>query len=222
MRIQTVYSIGCDGNKCPTCGGEVRRRIYGEMYAGAYVLDGQRLEIRRTPDAQFADPIFLDALTQYFDGGLYRKWPSENYHSRGGKKLHRAVWAMAFGVVPHGCHIHHKDGDHANNALDNLECLPAKEHLSISWAEHGAHRDVHFTDNARARANEWHRSEEGRIWHRRHAERTKSWTKWTRKEQACEGCGTVIQALVRKNGNTQRFCTSFCKRDAYRRRRKAQ
>lgn len=219
MRFQAVQEVGDHGEKCPTCGGAVHRRPYGEVYAGAFVLDGERVEIRRVPHEQYADPIVLDALTQYFDGGLYRLWPSDRYFSRGGKKLHRDVWTMAFGPIPPGCHIHHKDGVHAHHALDNLECLPAGEHLSLSWREHGAHRSVHFTAHARDRAAEWHRSDEGRLWHRRNAERSKGWTKWKREDRACEQCGITFNALVRKSGNTQRFCTTVCKVNSYRARK---
>lgn len=189
------------------------------MYAGAFVLDGERVEIRRVPHEHYANPIVLDALTQYFDGGLYRLWPSKKYYSRGGKTLHRAVWTLAFGPIPPGCHIHHRDSDHANHGLENMECLPSGEHLRLSWAEHAAHREVHFTPGARDRAAEWHRSEEGRLWHRRHAERGKSWTKWKREDRACEHCGATFNGLVRKSGNSQRFCTRVCKVAAYRERK---
>ncbi len=221
MRIQAIQAVRDNGEKCPTCGGSIQRRVYGEVYAGAQILDGERVEIRRIPHEHYADPIVLDALTQYFDGGLYRLWPSEKYFARGGKTLHRAAWALAFGAIPKGCHIHHKDGVHANNAIDNLECLPAGEHLSISWKKHGAHRNQHFTDGARAAAAAWHGSSEGRLWHRRHAERTKAWTKWKREDRPCEKCGVTFSALVRKSGNSQRFCTTVCKIAAYRERKKA-
>lgn len=221
MRLEAIQAAGCDGEKCPTCGGHVQRRAYGDMYAGAQILDGERVEIRRTPHPQYADPIILDSLTQYFDGGLYRLWPSEKYFARGGKTLHRAVWALAFGPIPPGHHIHHIDSVHANNAIDNLECLPAGEHLRLSWREHSAHKTQHFTENARDRAAEWHRSEEGRLWHRRHAERGQSWTKWKREDRPCDHCGQTFNALVRKSGHSQRFCTAVCKTAAYHVRRKA-
>lgn len=215
MWLEAIHECGADGHKCPTCGGEVQRRAYGEMYAGAFVLDGQRVEIRRTPIAGFIDPIVLDPLTQYFDGGLYRVWPSSPYYTRGGKFIHRDVWRTAFGPIPTGCHIHHRDSDLRNNQLSNLECLPAAEHLKID------RRPTTFTDGARAAAAEWHRSEEGRLWHRRHAERSKSWTKWKREDRPCPECGVIFSALIRKSGNAQIYCSSACKVAAYRERSRA-
>src|SRR5258706_14810593 len=102
MWLEPIYKPEDHAEKCPTCRSGVRRRPHSEMHAGSFILDGERVEIRRTVAADFADPIVLDASTQYFDGGLYRRWPSERYYSRGGKKLHRDAWQGAFGKIPEG------------------------------------------------------------------------------------------------------------------------
>lgn len=222
MWLESLSEPAHDAARCPACGGHVRRRSYGEMHAGSYVLNGERVDIRATPAAGFSDPIWLDPLTQYFDGGLYRLWPGDRYLSRGGRKIHRDVWRTAFGPIPPGCHIHHKDGDRSNNRLGNLECVPERLHLSDAWRVNKSHiaPGKHFTERARERASEWHQSEAGRLWHSRMAKRTESWTKWERAERACEFCGKPMQALVRKNGYSQRFCTDVCKAAAYRARDK--
>jgi len=72
MWLETVCKSESNAEECPTCGGSVRRRAYSEMYAGAFIQNGTRLEIRRKPFEGYADPIILDPLTQYFDGGLFR------------------------------------------------------------------------------------------------------------------------------------------------------
>ena len=218
MWLETVQEPENNSEKCPTCGSHVRRRVYGEMHAGSFVSDGKRVEIRRTPCEGFHDPVVLDPLTQYFDGGLYRLWPSETYFSRGGKKLHREVWRVAFGEIPKGCHIHRRDGDAANNSVENLECMEGSEHLSYTLRKSPRQP----TDAVRAAAAAWHRSEAGRLWHRRHAERAKSWTKWKREDKPCEHCGNVFNALIRKSGHSQRFCSANCKAAAYRKRRGAE
>ena len=221
MWFQKVSGAVQDACECPTCGGEVQRRNFGEMYAGSFISDGQRVEIRRVPNDGYADPIFLDPITQYFDGGLYRLWPSEKYLSRGGKKLHRDVWAKAFGPIPAGCHIHHKDSNPKNNALANLECLPAHLHLSEAWHTNKHGRSEHFSELARERAADWHKSEEGRLWHSRHAIRAQSWTKWKREEKPCPQCSKLFNALVRNSGHSQIYCSPNCKAAASRQRRKA-
>ena len=221
MRLEAIHKSAHNSEECPTCRGEVRRRPFGKMHAGSFIQNGERVEICREPNAGYVDPIVLDQITQYFDGGLYRLWPSENYYARGGIKLHRAVWSAAFGDIPKGCHIHHRDGNQANNAIDNLECLDGREHLSKEWQLRKSGLAEHFSENARARAAEWHRSDAGRLWHKRHAERSKGWNKWKREPRNCLFCGNEYSALIRKNGHVQKYCGNNCKAADYRRRRAA-
>lgn len=215
MRLETIHKPSDNEEKCPTCGGAIHQRLFSEMYAGTFIQDGERLEIRRIPNQGFANPISLDPITQYFDGGLYRLWPSDKYFSRGGKKLHRDVWRSAFGVIPDGCHIHHKDSNQRNNLIENLECIPAKIHLSETWHKNPKRS---FTQAARNGATAWHQSEEGRLWHKRHAERQQFWTKNTREEKPCLHCNQLFMALVRKSATMQKYCTEVCKVAAYRAR----
>lgn len=42
--------------------------------------------------------------------------------------MHRYVWENEVGIIPNGWDIHHKNGDKADNRLNNLECLPKSEH----------------------------------------------------------------------------------------------
>ena len=232
MWLETIPKCGNNGHKCPTCGGDVRRRVYGEMYAGAFIHDGQRVEIRKHPDAGHIDPVVLDPITQYFGGALHRCYPQSPYFSRGGKLLHRACWESAFGPLPSGVHVHHKDANPANNAISNLECLPIREHMSAAVNHKNAKikarladgtiaADPFFTAEAREKAAEWHRSEAGRLWHKRHAESSKGWEKWKRIDKPCEFCGVVFNALERKSGHSQKYCTLTCKSAAYRQRQDA-
>lgn len=219
MRMEAIHSPTGDQEKCPTCGGSVHKRLFGEMYAGSFVHDGKRVEIRREPSPEYRDPIYLDEITQYFNGGLYRLWPNEQYLSRGGKRLHRDVWMAAFGPIPKSCHIHHKDGNTLSNCLENLECMDASEHCSLSWNAKPAPTDgQYFNQSARDKAAEWHKSTEGRLWHKRNAERSKGWTKWKREDKPCEYCKKTFSALVRKSGNAGKYCSNVCKAASYRER----
>lgn len=222
MRMEEIPQSEDHETRCPTCRSVIRRRPHGKMHAGSYVQDGERVEICREPRAGFADPIVLDAITQYFDGGLYRLWPGETYYTRGGKKLHRDVWEDAFGPIPKGCHIHHRNSDPADNAIANLECLDAAEHRRVERRSPlEAKGGEHFSEFARDRAAEWHRSEAGRLWHKRHAKRSKSWTKWKREPRPCLQCGKEFDCLVRANGHEQKFCHPNCKAAHYRARKAA-
>lgn len=218
MWLETLHSPENHQACCPTCGGGIRERVHGEMHAGSFVSNGVRVEIRAIPVAGYVDPVVLDRLTQFFQGGLYRIWPSDRYFSKGGSRLHRDAWRAAFGPIPDGCHIHHRDGNPANNRLSNLECIDAKEHLRIERNGATAHGRREFSANAREGAAAWHRSEAGREWHRRQAVRAQGWTKWVREPKECPECRNEFQALVRKSGNSQIYCNSACKAAAYRKR----
>ena len=218
MRLETIHQPENDQEKCPTCKGGIQRRVFGEMYAGSFILDGERMEIRGIPDQEYRDPIVLDEITQYFNGALYRIWPSDRYFSKGGSRLHRDVWKAAFGPIPANCHIHHRDSNTANNVLENLECQDASEHLSNSRAKRTGNT---ISPAARAGAVAWHGSTEGKLWHKQHAEKTKGWTKWKYEDKPCEHCGTIFSALVRKSGNAGKYCNVNCKVAAYRVRGKA-
>ena len=211
MWLEAVYKSENNEKKCPTCGGCVQERVHGEMYAGSFIQNGERLEIRRIPSEFYNDPIILDPITQYFNGGLYKSWASEPYYSRGGKKLHRHVWEVAFGEIPKNCHIHHKDHQKTNNSLANLECLDAKEHLSENWHETKHTRPNNFSDEARRKAIEALQTPEARLRQSHAIIRAQSWTKWKREKRNCLVCNIEFDGLIRKSGNAQKYCTSKCR-----------
>ena len=206
--------------KCGACGSYIQGQYESEMYAGAFIFDRQRVEIRRKPKEWFKNPIILDIITQYFDGKLYRLYSSEKYFSCGGGTLHRHVWRGAFGEIPKGCHIHHKNRNTKDNRIENLECLPSKEHLSENWKHLNTGKTVFFTKSARDGAAKWHSSDEGRLWHSRMAKRAQSWTKWKRETKECLWCKKEFEGTVRSNGHSQKFCHANCKASHYRKNRK--
>jgi hypothetical protein len=113
-----------------------------------------------------------------FNGRKYNRYPNakNNAHKRyytiggGGSLLHRDIWEFHNGSIPDGHHVHHKDGDWSNNSIENLECIPASEHYKqhaqyTSEFQKTPEQVAHFA-KIQGLAAEWHRSEEGRAWHR--------------------------------------------------------
>lgn len=49
-------------------------------------------------------------------------------------RVHQLVYALTYGPIPKGYHIHHKDGDKRNNHWDNLQCVTPKEHKRLHAA----------------------------------------------------------------------------------------
>lgn len=61
-----------------------------------------------------------------------RKPNGKHYvHTAGDECEHVAVWRRANGPVPKGFVVHHKDNNHRNNILDNLDCISRQHHLRI-------------------------------------------------------------------------------------------
>ena len=50
---------------------------------------------------------------------------------RGLDKKGRRLFEKTYGHIPKGFHVHHKNGDHSNNSLDNLVLMRANNHLSL-------------------------------------------------------------------------------------------
>lgn len=112
-----------------------------------------------------------------FNGYTYNRYPDSprlalrRYYQRtGGYNLHRAVWEYHNGPIPDGYHVHHKDGNYDNNDISNLECLSPQEHFAEHYqytSEFNSRQDqLDHLAEIRVLASEWHKSEEGREWHR--------------------------------------------------------
>lgn len=137
---------------------------------------------------------------------------ARTYFTAAPVRLHRAVWEFHNGPVPHGHHIHHVDGDTANNDIANLECVPAGQHESDHWSPERRERArARMRDIVRPAADAWHRSPDGIAWHREHGRRVFS----QREPQpyVCEQC--AAEFATTKLGHV-RFCSNAC-RSAWRR-----
>ena len=145
------------------------------------------------------------STAQEFNGEVYYKCGF--YFQKKGRRLHRTVWESHNGPIPKGYHVHHKDGDTSNNDIANLELLHGSEHLSLHMRDRPP---VPFTDRAREAAAEWHRSEEGKAWHREHYER-QGGVMHVRVDRVCECCGKSFVGDFKS-----KFCSNNCKSKARR------
>jgi hypothetical protein len=159
-----------------------------------------------------------------FNGVVYRRYPksrvavARNYFQcvpkdrvRGCGLLHRAVWRYFNGPIPQDHEIHHVDANTLNNDPSNLECLSKTEHRKrhpinayrrrgISWKKKNP-------DAYRIKDN-WHRSEEGREYHRLKGREIMA--KMPTVEKKCELCGS--QYTTKYNISfTSKFCSPKCR-----------
>ena len=58
-------------------------------------------------------------------------WYKDYYRNRRGKLLHRELYIDEHGPLPDGYHVHHRDENKKNWALDNLVALPISEHIAL-------------------------------------------------------------------------------------------
>lgn len=134
-----------------------------------------------------------------------------NNNKRPGRRLHRAVWEYYNGEIPKGYDVHHIDHDKTNNDIQNLTLLKRGDHVRLHSKEDTDERIEqkleNLRGNARPLAAEWHRTEDGKKWHKAHYEemKPKLHTKITR---ACEFCGTEYETEA---GHNNRFCSNRCK-----------
>jgi hypothetical protein len=146
--------------------------------------------------------------------GVTFSW-DENYYrcqTQGYSKglLHRVIWEDHFGPIPEGYHIHHKDANRRNNHPENLQCLEGRIHLSrsakkSSWV--GSQENIKVLEEARKKGEAWHRSEEGREWHRQNAKNVKLGHIRAAYPRKCDHCSKDFTS-PQKQG---RFCSPKCK-----------
>ena len=119
------------------------------------------------------------------------------------KRLHRYVWEKEVGSIPKGCHIHHLNGNKADNRIENLAILTASGHERMHGQEiERKERSRENIKKAVKAAPAWHRSKEGLAWHSKQAKGRKQ----PRQEKICVICGRTFMGT-----KTQSFCSNACK-----------
>lgn len=113
------------------------------LYTSGLSIAAVAKALKRNPSTIYMHLLVAGALrrkvvgpSKSFNGHLYYRCASGYWRRQEkavGRKtvyLHRAVWQHAHGRIKKGWEIHHKDHDKDNNALSNLECLPAGQHTT--------------------------------------------------------------------------------------------
>lgn len=160
----------------------------------------------------FMKVTILSDMYQEFDGVTYKF--QGRYFEKAGRRLHREVWKYHNGAIPHGYHIHHIDHDKTNNQIDNLECVSASKHLSQHWTdEKKVWASKNVVEKAMPAAKEWHKTEDGRVWHRKHA--VEMWKHIPTYKMNCTICGNEYKT---RRPAISKYCGDVCRARAFRAR----
>lgn len=157
---------------------------------------------------------------QEFLGVRYYRKPSgyfkSDFYEHGGKYMHRVVWECSHGAIPAGHHVHHVNGDKADNRLDNLQLKAASGHIADHVVEQyasGVRRpEDAFSVEARRAAAAWHGTEAGRDAARRGA--AASWASRSVCVLRCAHCGSEFSG--RAGAAKRGFCGPACQSAARR------
>ena len=151
---------------------------------------------------------------QYYRGVKFTRDEKTGYYLNSTLKIrmHRFVWVCERGDIPKGYDIHHIDHDRSNNDISNLQLLTKSEHRKIHYEELSDERKQAVIDNmnnnARPKAIEWHKSEEGRKWHREMVKKAYAEGKIGKKAVfTCEVCGKEFEVVPKKG---HKFCSGKC------------
>ena len=150
----------------------------------------------------------LSPTKQRFNGETF--YLCGYYFQHKGRRLHRVVWEFYHGPVPKGYHVHHMDGNRANNQIENLECIPAEKHESDHGhtAERLEYGKMHI-ERIRPKAVEWHKSEAGLTWHSEQGK--KNYEKRKVNTYVCTQCGKEYQTKHVYAEGSNHFCSNNCK-----------
>lgn len=125
------------------------------------------------------------------------------------KRMHRYVYEQHHGAIPDGMHVHHINGDRADNRIENLELKLPSDHHKHHWeADHESKRKKVAENAAKAMiaAREWHKSPEGLKWHTEHGHKT--WDQHPVRKSKCAHCRKEFEY---KCVTTPKFCSGICK-----------
>ena len=163
----------------------------------------------------FLDPTYAAVAEVRFQGRIYRRYPYAErrtdrvyFKATGNRYLHVDVFRAFNGPVPAGHQVHHADGDTLNNDPSNLAAEPKHDHLAFHGQQGAAVGMASgLLDRIRPLTVAWHRSVEGRDWHRQHGQ--EAFKKRVPLEKACDQCGKSFKTMGRRESD--RFCSNNCK-----------
>jgi hypothetical protein len=160
----------------------------------------------------------MQQLSVVYRGKLYRRNPKakqrahrvyfwcHDKYKESPHSLHRDMWIDAFGPIPPGMHVHHKDSNPFHNTISNFELKSASQHMADHMRSPLRKRQQRciMLRAVIPAARAWHKSEAGIEWHSKQAR--KQWKQPSTFTRICEECKQEFQAFHRNSRRCSRRC----------------
>jgi len=210
-----------------------------------FVTPGHPFLLRNEEWKVAADLQVDDRLMPFYQkvhgGGLIT-----NLNNRQFIRAHRLVYQDCIGDLPDDSwtwNVHHKDGDILNNDPSNLWLVTRGQHASLhrkgshfsdeqknvmkkavlqyqsELSEEGKTKRREHLAEIRGLTKEWHKSEEGRLWHKEQGKKVFDELHKKKIQKTCIECGKVFDA-VKAFADRIKCCSSTCRARVGRRIRK--
>ena len=156
-----------------------------------------------------------------FNNIRYYRYPDSKSHGKrcyytcsnenkrkGYSTLHRDMWIAAYGSIPEGYDVHHKDGDFLNNTLENFELITRSEHAKEHWKlqpENKRNQALVAIKNAQKKAAEMWKNTEYRERRRKEIKENIQNRHFNCK---CRVCGKIFDSCM----STSLYCSKDCKK----------
>lgn len=96
--------------------------VHPEFKEYGATVDGKILSLKRQTTIQ---------LKPANSGNGYHKISVCKDGEVAGALVHRFIYECWRGSIPKGWHVHHRNGDPTDNRLENLQAMPAEEHMKM-------------------------------------------------------------------------------------------
>src|SRR3990167_6428625 len=152
--------------------------------------------------------VVFNGITYRLMGGKKRYYLSQsatNADRKNAKGLHVAIWETAHKKkARRGIHIHHIDNNPFNNDISNLESLSVVEHRrQHPLVGKALKKQLKHLNKVRPLTKAWHKSPEGREWHRQHGH--EGWKNIPLVKKSCVVCSKSFMSK-----RPRKYCSHYC------------
>lgn len=194
---------------CQSCASRVKAQAqWSDAATRREMLAGIRTAAKKRRTT--FEELSLDTKWQVRTDGRYWTWYWKDGHKRTIFR-YRWVWIKAHGAIPRGFHIHHRNGDKADDRLENLEMMPRRKHSQLHGAQaHSASQERMTVYRCEQCGQEFRkRPTKGRPNRFCSMDCRDDWMRSLTPEWTCANCGRKFKRQP-DHGTTPKYCSVTC------------